>query len=141
MRTILNITVVELREQLVHSNVSFATEIVEHQEGDVESINQLMDIIAEVKGLKYKPSQYITVSLIPPVVLILQLIEMTLSSVGNISGVFQNMGMKVDPYYFLEQYVPHIDWEKFKEKAAGKELDDSTRSSMGGGEQPGGGTY
>ncbi len=55
------------------------------------------------------------VTVIPPVTLILQLIEMTLSSIGNVNSIFQNMGMTVDPYFFLEQYVPHIDWSKFKQ--------------------------
>ena len=132
--------VVELREQLVHSNVSFATEITDMQENDIRSLNQLIDIIAEVKNEGYRPSEYITVGLIPPVVLILQLIEMTLSSVGNISGVFQQMGIQIDPYFFLKQYVPHIDWDKFEDQSLQKQLDDKTKAEMGDtGEQSGGG--
>ena len=57
----------------------------------------------------------VMVTVIPPVTLILQLIEMTLSSIGNVNGIFRNMEMTVDPYFFLEQYVPHIDWAKFKQ--------------------------
>jgi len=124
-----------------HTNVAFATEIIDQQEGDIKSLNTLMDMTADVKGYQWKPSDYVSVSLIPPVVLILQLIEMTLSSVGNISGVFQNMGMKFDPYYFLEQYVPHIDWDKFKEKSAGKTLEDKVKTDMSGAGQGQGGVY
>ena len=43
---------------------------------------------------------------------------MTLSSIGNVTSVFQNMGMVIDPYFFLEQYVPHIDWQKFKQSSS-----------------------
>jgi hypothetical protein len=54
---------------------------------------------------------------VPPIVLILQLIEMTLSSLGNISGVFQTLNIPTDPYYLLEQYIPHIDWAAFRDAA------------------------
>ena len=134
--------VVELREQLVHTNVGFATEIIDQQENDIKGINQIIDIVADIKKLNYIPSKYTTVSLIPPVVLILQLIEMTLSSVGNIAGVFQNMNLQIDPYYFLEQYVPHINWKSFKLASEKKIVEDKTKTDMGGGEdQSGGGMY
>ena len=66
---------------------------------------------------------------------------MTLSSVGNIAGVFQNMGLQIDPYYFLEQYVPHIDWDAFKIASAKKITDDKTKTEMTGGDASGGGTF
>ena len=109
--------VVELREQLVHANVSFATEIVDIQENVNAGLVKLMDIIAEVEQFELKPSEFYTISLIPPVVLILQLIEMTMSSVGNIFGIFQTGNIPFDPYYFLEKYVPYIDWTDFKIKS------------------------
>lgn len=111
------------------------------QENDIRSLNQLIDIIADVKNEGYRPSDFTTVGLIPPVVLILQLIEMTLSSVGNISGVFQQMGIQIDPYFFLKQYVPHIDWDKFEDQSLQKQLDDKTKQEMGDSDQggPGGG--
>ncbi len=106
--------VVELREQLIHANVTFATEIVDVQENINESLNNLVDIIADVEDLNYKPSDFYQMSLIPPIVLILQLIEMTLSSVSNIMSVFQSGNIPFDPYYFLEKYAPHVDWVDFK---------------------------
>jgi len=132
--------VVELREQLVHTNVTFATEISDMQENDNESLTRLVDIIAEIKGWKHKPSKYVKVSLIPPVVLIVQLIEMTLSSIGNIAGVFTNLQIPIDPYFFLEKYVPHIDWAKFKEAAEEDSSEAKTKTDLGGGagEQQGG---
>jgi len=110
----LKITVVELREQLVHANVTFATEIVDVQENINEGLNRLVDIVAEVEELDFVPSEYYKISLIPPIVLVLQLIEMTLSSVSNIMSVFQTGNIPFDPYYFLEKYVPHVDWVDFR---------------------------
>ena len=124
--------VVELREQLVHTNVTFATEISDMQENDNKCLTKILDIIAEIKEMDYKPSKYVTVSLIPPVVLIVQLIEMTLSSIGNIASVFTNLQVDVDPYFFLEKYVPHIDWAKFKESAGRSKSETQTRTDLGG---------
>ena len=117
---------------------------MDFQENDTNALNELIDMIADIKGLKYKPSDYIAVTLIPPVVLILQLIEMTLSSVGNIASVFQNMGITIDAYFFLQQYVPHIDWDKFKEKSSIKKVEDKTRNDITtatGGDASGGGVF
>ena len=61
-------------------------------------MTDLVDIIAEIRRFPLIPSTYLSVSLIPPVVLILQLLEMTLSSVGNISAVFQSLNLPFDPY-------------------------------------------
>ena len=103
------------------------------QENDMQSINKLVDIVAEIKGLEITPSKFIKVSLIPPVVLILQLIEMTLSSIGNIAGVFTNLGVSMDPFFFLQQYVPHIDWAEFKKAVDRKKMEDATRDAITGG--------
>ncbi len=124
--------VVELREQLVHTNVTFATEISDMQENDNQCLTKILDIIAEVKEMNYKPSKYISVNLIPPVVLIVQLIEMTLSSIGNIASVFTNLQVDVDPYFFLEKYVPHIDWKSFKDAASRAKTEAGTKSDLGG---------
>jgi len=109
--------VVELREQLIHSNCSFATEVTDIQENVNEALTKLMDIIADVEGLEYKPSTYYKIQLIPPVVLMLQLIEMTMSSIGNIFGIFQSASIFFNPYYFLEKYIPYIEWDEFKLQA------------------------
>lgn len=108
---------VELREQLIHVNISFATEIADIQENINMGLIKLFDIIAEVNGKEFQPSKYYKLTLIPPVVLILQLIEMTMGSVGNILGVLQSAGIPYDPYYFLEKYIPYISWSEFKEKS------------------------
>jgi len=109
--------IIELREQLVHTNVSFATEISDMQEGISANLTRFLDIVAKIKGLDYTPSEYVQIALIPPIVLMVQLIEMTLSSIGNMFSAFQAMQIPADPYFLLEKYIPYIDWESFKERA------------------------
>ena len=82
-----------------------------------QAITKLVDIIAEIESIGYKPSKYYTFGLIPPVVLILQLIEMTMSSIGNIFGIFQTGNINFNPYSFLEKYVPYINWDEFKKES------------------------
>lgn len=134
--------VIELKEQLVHINVTFATEIINLQETDAASMNRVFSIIGEIKNSELELIKYVTFSFIPPIALILQLIEMTLSSIGNISTTFQSMNLDFDPYYFLKQYVPHIDWDNFKKVAEEKMRENKTKAdiaaSVGGGEELGG---
>lgn len=107
----------KLLQTRCHANTNFATEISDIQDNVNMSINQLVNIIAEVEGEEFVPSDYYIFQLIPPVVLILQLIEMTMSSIGNIFGIFQSANINFDPYYFLDKYVPYIDWTDFKTKS------------------------
>ena len=55
--------------------------------------------------------------MIPPVVLILQLIEMTAGSANNIVGVFQTLQLPIDPISFLKKYVPFLDWDELEKQA------------------------
>jgi len=110
--------VIELREQLVHTNVAFATEISDIQEGISENLTKLIDVVAQKTNFQYKPSDYIQIKLIPPIILMLQVIEMSLASIGNIAGTFQTMNIPIDPFFLLEKYIPYIDWTAFKEKAS-----------------------
>ena len=122
--------VIELREQLVHTNISFATEIIDIQENISNSLTKIIDIIAEIKKLKFRPSKYVQLSLIPPIVLILQLIEMTIGSIGNISGVFQTLQLPNDPYFLLQKYIPYVDWNNFKKAADKFQLENKTKQTM-----------
>jgi len=131
--------VIELREQLVHTNVAFATEIAELQEGLSKGLTKLLDLVARHKQLGFVPSQYISIQLIPPIVLMVQLIEMTLSSIGNMASAFQSMMIPFDPYFLLEKYIPHIDWESFKERAKQYKTDMDTEADLNVGNPPPGG--
>jgi len=99
--------IIELREQLVHTNVSFATEISDMQEGISANLTKFVDIVAKINKLDFVPSEYIQIALIPPIVLMVQLIEMTLSSIGNMFSAFQAMQIPADPYFLLEN-IFHI---------------------------------
>lgn len=109
--------VIELREQLVHTNTSFATEIIDIQQNLSLGTTRVVDIVAEIKKIPIRPSKFSQVSLIPPIVLMLQLIEMTMGSIGNITGVFQTLQLPSDPYFLLQKYMPYIDWETYKKSA------------------------
>ena len=77
-------------------------------------MDELNDKIAKLLGQSYTPSDHIKMTFTPPIVLMLQLFETTLSSVGNILQVFSSIpGLKVDPLYLLQRYVPYINWTEF----------------------------
>ena len=77
----------------------------------------MMDTIAEELNYEVVPSQFVTISMIPPIVLMLQLIEMTSGSANNIIGVFQSLQLPVDPIGFLKKYVPYLEWDELQQKA------------------------
>jgi hypothetical protein len=122
--------VIELREQLVHTNVAFATEIVDIQEGISAGLTKIVDIIAKHSKMEIVPSDYISLQLIPPIQLMVQLIEMTLSSIGNMTSSFQTMQIPFDPYFLLEKYIPYIDWDSFKKKAKTYKTNQDTESDL-----------
>ena len=105
--------VVELREQLVHSNVTFATEVISIQTQINEGLTDLIDRIAEILNFNDKPSTYNIISLKVPVVLLLQMIETIMSSISNIQQNFQASQIDFDPTYLLKLYVPSLDWDEF----------------------------
>ena len=109
--------VVELQSQLVHVNLSFANEIADVQEAITKELNRMIDTIAEMVDYGVQPTEFVSVGLVPPVVLMLQLIEMTSGSANNILGVFQSLQLPVDPIGFLKKYVPYLDWEELEDQA------------------------
>ncbi len=131
--------VIELREQLVHSNLTFAQEIIDIQEGITKTLTQLVDFIGQKVDFQIKPSDYIETTLIPPVVLMLQLIELTMGSASNITSTFQNLQIPFDPFYFLEKYVPFINWDEFKADSEKTSQIQALTSQLGQQQQGGGG--
>ena len=105
--------VVELREQLVHVNVTFATEIISIQTQINGALTKLVDRIAEIIEFPYEPSEFNTISLKLPVVLLLQMLETIMSSISNIQQNFQSTQVVFDPIYLLRMYIPSIDWDDF----------------------------
>lgn len=100
-------------EQLVHVNVTFATEVISIQSQINEGLSNIIDKIAKILNFDDKPSQYNIVSLKVPVVLLLQMIETIMSSISNIQQNFQASQIEFDPTYLLKLYVPSLDWDEF----------------------------
>ena len=97
-------------EQLIHTNIQFATTISSIQNTINTGLNDLMDRVSLDMGFDEPMSDYVKVSLVPPVSLILQLVESTITSVSNIQRVFMEMPIlkDADPTYLLRRYVPYI---------------------------------
>lgn len=122
--------VIELRDQLSHINITFATTVIEYQYVFNKGINQLIDKICMECGLEYKNSDYKELALIPPIILILQLLESTVSSVNNVINSLNGMQIASDPYYLLKQYIPHMDWDAFKQASDLYSMEKETKDGM-----------
>ncbi|MEO5348924.1 MAG: hypothetical protein H7836_04695 [Magnetococcus sp. YQC-3] len=96
-------------EQLVHVNVMFATTISSIQHVVNTGLNDLMNKVASDLGFKDPLTDYVTVSLIPPVTLVLQLVEASITSVTNIQRVLMESPQfkNADITYLLEKFVPY----------------------------------
>lgn len=131
--------VVDLREQLVSINVNFATEIITIQNLINCGASQLNDKLALLLGYKEQPSSYIKPSLKPPVVLVLQLLESIISSLGNIQASFAGAGVPYNPYYLMRKFVTNLNWDEFEEEA--KEYILKKKALESGTTPPEGGMY
>jgi hypothetical protein len=130
---------VELREKLISVNVAFATEIISIQEDLNSNMTSLMDKIGKILVDKeFFVSKHYVLSLRPPTVLLLQMLESVLASVNNVIAGFVQSGIDVDPMYLLEKYVPAIDWDEFAVKA--KEYKEY-QQAMGKSDPAGGGGF
>jgi hypothetical protein len=103
---------IDMREQLVHANVALATEISNVQHNFNVSINSVIDRISEIVGLQ-KPSKNIEVTLYPPAILQLQMIELSITSVTNLINILSEMkSVHINPITLLKKYIPFIDWDE-----------------------------
>ncbi len=129
--------VIELREQLVHLNITFATEIISIQDVVNIGMTELIDKISKIIDIPDDPSKYVKISLKPPVVLLLQMIETIMASISNIQQNFQATNVEFNPFYLLKKYLPSIDWEEFTKEAREFELFQKAQGK-GNSQQPGG---
>ena len=107
----------ELRERLIHSNVVFAKEISSYQDVINKGLTNLIDKIGQKIGYEEESSKYVKVYLQPPVILLLQLVEATISSTRNILSYFTEHELQTEPYYMLKRFVPFIDWDEFRSES------------------------
>lgn len=129
---------VDLREQLVHINVTFATEVVGIQNVINKGLTELNDKIANILNIDEAPSQYIKTGLKPPVVLLLQMLESIMASLSNIQQSLQASNIEFDPYYLLKRFVTSIDWDEFSEEANEYKIFKAAKSGGGDDQNQGG---
>lgn len=125
----------------MHVNVTFATEIISIQSIVNSALSALCDKILNILGYSEKTSKYISPSLKPPIILLLQMLESTMSSVGNIQMSFQSANIDYNPYYLLKKFVTSIDWEEFSNEARDYQLFKKAQASGELPDQGGGGMY
>jgi len=117
----------ELRDQLVHANISFANEIISVQNEVNDQINSLIAEAANILGHEDLQNK-ISFSLTPPMVLMLQVIESTMQSFGTIySQLKDTMGIKTDPIKLLNRFIPYANWREIIED--GTSYDKKTKAS------------
>ena len=114
----LNITdSVDLREKLVHLNITFANNIINKQASIEEGLDQFLNCMFK-KVLKYNGykeqdfnlSNYINYKLNPPLVLQLQSDEAQITIVQNIVNALDGLKLPSDPRKILQRYIPNINW-------------------------------
>lgn len=112
---------VELRDHLVHINVTFAAEIINIQQVINESMNSILLNVANICGVKNIDS-HITLTLRPPIILLLQMIETIMGSISNIQQNLQSTNVSFNPFYLIKKFIPTIDWDEFSDEAVEYEL-------------------
>ncbi|MDR2822145.1 MAG: hypothetical protein LBV58_01155, partial [Acholeplasmatales bacterium] len=86
---------------------------------------------ADILKLNFRPSQYSQALLIPPITLMLQLIETSMTTINNILTTLNSLNLKIDPILLLEQYVPYINWKQLIQKSEKYNLENSIDSEIG----------
>lgn len=123
----LNVTdTIELREQLVQININFANTINTLQSYINDAIENLVNAIfaqllknnnvAQTINL----SRYVDIKLNPPLLLTLQHLEGTVSTVTNLVNLLTTMQIPVDPVWMLKRFIKIVDWDAVE--TAGKEF-------------------
>ena len=102
---------------MVNINITFATEIIAIQTIINYALTEFNDKVAKRLGFDIIPSDYVSIMLKPPVILLLQMLESTMSSIGNIQMSLQSASIDFNPYYLLKKFIPNIDWDEFASQA------------------------
>ena len=123
----LNVTdTIELREQLVQININFANTVNTLQSYINDAIENLVNAIfmqlLKNNGVSQaiNLSRYVDIKLNPPLLLTLQHLEGTVSTVTNLVNLLNTMQIPVDPTWMLKRFIKIIDWDAVE--SAGKEF-------------------
>jgi len=108
----------DLREQIVNVNIIFATKIDTFQTFINESLEELVNAVTKQlyilngKEPQFNTlSKYVDIKLNPPLVLVLQHLESTLSSATNIINLLNSVNLPTDPVWVLKRFIKIIDWD------------------------------
>lgn len=109
----------DLRETLVHLNITFANDIIDKQTSIEKGIDSLFNNIFK-KVLKYNDyidgdfyiSNYCTAKLNPPLVLQIQADEAMITTVSNILNLLNTANVPVDPTMIFKRYIPSMNWDE-----------------------------
>ena len=111
----------DVRETLVNLNIGFANNVSAYQDNIDDGVNKALNIVFNIilenngyKNVNFTLSNYFKIALNPPVILMLQAAEASISSVANIIGMLNGIDFHIDPQKILEQYIPQIDWADLK---------------------------
>jgi hypothetical protein len=86
--------------------------------------------MAKILKIGYNPTEYAKVMLIPPITLMLQLIETSMTTINNVITTLNGLQIKIDPILLLEQYVPYVNWKKLLEKSDKSNLQNSISNEL-----------
>jgi len=123
-------TDVELREQLVQTNIMFFNEISDIQHSLNISIQELIDkIFYIVDGDKV--SDKVKIKLFPPITLLMQIIDQSMQSVTSLVSTLSSdpFNIKVNPIDLLEKMVPYLNWRELKESGVIKVNEDAIENA------------
>jgi hypothetical protein len=112
----------DMRETLVNLNIGFANTISGIQDnlddGNNTLFNTLFNIVLENNEMEdddFIITNYYKLGLNPPVVLLLQSAEASISSATNIIGMLKGVEFTINPKDLLQQYIPQMDWDKLED--------------------------
>jgi len=128
----------ELRDQLVHANISFANEVMAVQSEVNTNILRILDKAA-IAVDREPISKYVSVSLTAPMVLMLQVMETVMTSFSTIyANISDTMQLPTDPVALLEQFVPYANWKEIVKQG---ESYKTIKKMVGGDSQDSGGGF
>ena len=127
----------DLREQIVNVNIIFAQKIDSFQTYINESLEELVNGVLRqlfiLNGRKddfNSISKYIDIKLNPPLVLVLQHLESTLSSSTNIVNLLNQVNIPTDPIWILKRFIKTIDWDAVKQAGVKFQQDQQTQQAL-----------
>lgn len=124
----------DMRDQLVHTNINFANTIVSIQNNFNKNLTNLFARIAELinENIYSDFNKYVSVVLPPPTILTTQLLESTMQSISNIQRLFNEIPeISVSPMYLISRLCPYINWEEFQREAQDFKVMKNIKSNMG----------